>query len=90
MNANWRKSTRSNSQGACVEVGGWRKSAYSALGECVEVGSYRKSTRSAAGNCVEVGAGDARVGVRDTKDPHRAITLEFPASAWGAFLGTLR
>jgi len=58
VEGNWRKPARSNSQGACVEVG-----------------SYRDG---------------ARVGVRDTKDPQRAVTLEFPAGAWQAFLGGLR
>ncbi|GGM49947.1 hypothetical protein GCM10012275_21050 [Longimycelium tulufanense] len=66
--AKWRKSTRSGSQGECVEVGylrrpGWRKSSRSSgqNGQCVEVAhlagvGWRKSSRS-AGNaaCVEVG-----------------------------------
>ena len=38
MMAGWRKSARSNSQGACVEVAAWRKPARCQTGECVEVG----------------------------------------------------
>jgi hypothetical protein len=52
------------------DVTGWRKSSYS------------------AGNaeCVEVAAGQAAVGVRDTKQHGSALMLEFPAAAWRAFI----
>jgi hypothetical protein len=72
----WRKSRRSNSSGNCVEVGaGWRKS--------------RRSNDS--GNCVEVQASPSWViGVRDSKQHERGPVLEFPASAWGAFVSAIR
>jgi hypothetical protein len=65
----WRKSTRSISNGACVEVSpGWRK-----------------STRSISnGQCVEAGSAARAVLVRDTAD-RGGVTLAFPAGAWAAF-----
>ncbi|MFI7387584.1 DUF397 domain-containing protein [Streptomyces sp. NPDC049813] len=38
------------------------------------------------GECVEVGAGSAKIVVRDTKDPARAVMGVTP-SAWTAFVG---
>lgn len=92
MSDTWRKSTFSNSQGACVEVASYRKSTHSVNnGQCVEVGDYRTSGYSVNnGACVEIGAGGAQVGVRDTKDPDRTVTLEFGSAAWGQFLDGLR
>lgn len=53
----------------------WRKSSYSAGGD---------------GDCVEVADGvPAVVPVRDSKAPHGPALL-FPASAWTAFLATLK
>ncbi|MER7485996.1 DUF397 domain-containing protein [Streptomyces sp. NPDC126497] len=53
----------------------WRKSSYSEGGD---------------GNCVEVAAGlPAVVPVRDSKSPHGPV-LRFPATAWTAFLDTLK
>lgn len=37
--AAWRKSSRSNSQGACVEVADWRKATRCESGACVEAGN---------------------------------------------------
>lgn len=53
----------------------WRKSSYSEGGD---------------GNCVEVADGlPAVVPVRDSKSPHGPV-LRFPATAWTAFLATLK
>jgi hypothetical protein len=89
----WRKSTYSNAQGDCVEVGTtWRKSTHStAQGECVEVSTaWRKSTHSNhSGNCVEVGTEIRAILVRDTTNRSGA-TLTIPAPAWQALLARVR
>ncbi len=87
----WRKASYSGGSGNCVEVAaGWRKSSYSDVnGGCVEVaaGDWRKSTYSDVnGDCVEVGGAEPVVGVRDTKQHGEGPVLEFPGTAWRAFL----
>jgi hypothetical protein len=72
----WRKSSRSNSQGQCVEVAAatWRKSGRSnGQGQCVEV----------AGNVGGV------VGVRDSKDPSGPV-LRISPTGWAAFVEFLK
>jgi hypothetical protein len=53
---------------------------------------WRTSTRCVPNaNCAEINRGRSdRVGVRDSKHPIAASTLEFPPSAWTRFLDQLR
>jgi hypothetical protein len=55
-------------------------------------GSWRTSTRCVPnGNCAQINRGRFdRVGVRDSKRPVTASTLEFPPSAWARFLDQLK
>lgn len=70
--ATWRKSTYSDGQEDCLEVGvRWRKSTYSAAHEeCLEVAD------SLPGHLIPV---------RDSKVP-AGPTLLLPAGAWAAFV----
>ncbi|MFG1928815.1 DUF397 domain-containing protein [Cryptosporangium sp. NPDC048952] len=50
---------------------------------------FKKSTRSGGGtdsNCLEIATCAGRVGIRDTKDPVRAVTLDVPAGVWTTFV----
>ncbi|TDC78652.1 DUF397 domain-containing protein [Streptomyces hainanensis] len=70
----WRKSSYSNDNGDCVEVG-WRKSSYS---------------NQNGGDCLEVGDGvPGGLPVRDSKVPSGDV-LTFAAPAWAAFVARLR
>jgi len=52
--------------------------------------TWRKSSRSGGGdNCVEIARLDARVGVRDSKDP-LGPAFVFGTRAWSAFLTEVR
>ncbi|MFY1696451.1 DUF397 domain-containing protein [Solwaraspora sp. WMMA2101] len=74
--ATWRKSSRSNAQGHCVEVAD---------------ATWRKSSRSNdQGDCVEVADGlGGVVGVRDSKDPAGPVLVISPTS-WSAFIAATR
>ncbi|MQA25696.1 MAG: DUF397 domain-containing protein [Micromonosporaceae bacterium] len=77
--ATWRKSSRSNSQGQCVEVAG------------LDQPLWRKSSRSnAQGQCVEVAGLDQRadnsvIAVRDSKHPDGPV-LVFTPGEWAGFV----
>lgn len=89
----WRKSSRSNSQGTCVECATFRKASLSfSNGNCIEAGSYRKSSHSSTGGCVDAGHGDGRIGVRDTKQENIGYpdVLEFTPAQWREFLNRVK
>jgi hypothetical protein len=71
--AQWRKSSYSSANGACVEVAHvpaqWRKSTHS----------------STSGQCVEVAHLPEAIAVRDSKDP-TGPELIFTHEAWAAFV----
>lgn len=68
----WRKSTYTQSNGACVEI-------------TFPDAAWRKSSRSQSnGECVEVAVTPAIAGIRDSKQPDGGVVLaDFPA--WDAF-----
>lgn len=74
----WRKSSRSNGQGQCLEVAG------------LDNPIWVKSSRSnGQGQCVEVATDSRIVAVRDSKDPD-GPALPFAASAWSSFTAAVK
>ncbi|MBO2455508.1 DUF397 domain-containing protein [Actinomadura barringtoniae] len=70
-----RKSSHSEANGDCIEVGSWRKASHSEAGsECVEVGSAVQGT----------------VGVRDSKQGDDSPVLEFTRAEWASFIRSVR
>lgn len=70
-NVTWRKASRSGGNGGnCVEVGIWRTATYSGAN---------------GGDCVEVSCADARVAIRDSKNPD-GPKLSFTPAAWRSFM----
>ncbi len=93
----WRKSSYSTYNGACIEVASsaaqaqWVKSSLSfSNGNCAEVAAWRKATRRQTGECAEVGQGAAVVAVRDSKDRGKGPVLVFPADSWREFTGRVK
>jgi hypothetical protein len=59
-------------------------------GSDADVRWLKSSLSYANGDCVEVASlPDARIGVRDSKDPHGPV-LRFTAAEWTAFIGGVR
>jgi hypothetical protein len=75
--AQWRKSSYSSANGACIEVAHvpaqWRKSTHS----------------SGSGQCVEVARLPEAIAVRDSKDPDGPV-LTLTPQAWRSFTGQLK
>jgi hypothetical protein len=71
----WRKSHRSDANGGCVEVAAGRRGS---------------SFGDANGNSVEVGGAEPTVAVRDTRQHGEGPVLEFPGTAWRAFLTSVK
>lgn len=55
-----------------------------------EFGKSPYSGTNANSNCLEVAAADGRVGLRDTKDPQREVTLDVPAGSFRSFIEGLQ
>lgn len=92
MWSEWRKSSRSNGTGACVEVSVWRKSSRSnGTGSCVEMSVWRKSKRSngAGAECVEVALSTSAVRMRDSKNAAGPV-LGFAGDAMTVFLSAAK
>jgi uncharacterized protein DUF397 len=74
----WRKSSRSNGEGQCIEVAG------------LDNPIWVKSTRSnGQGECVEAATDGRTVAVRDSKNP-TGPAIPFTADAWTAFTGLVK
>lgn len=74
MPGNWRKSSLSFSNGACVEAASWRTASRPCDG----------------GACVEAAHGPGVVGVRDSFLGEASPVVEFPVAAWRGFTSRLR
>lgn len=76
--ARWRKSTRSNNGGDCVEI------------TALDAAAWRKSTRSNNGGaCVEIAGTNHVIAVRDSKDPD-GPHLDFSPQEWRSFITGLK
>lgn len=83
----WRKSSRSEIHGACVECRtSWSRSTRCESSHCAEV--WVRSTRCGDSFCAEVARPEDRVLLRDSKDLAGPV-LTFTPSSWNNFLDQL-
>jgi hypothetical protein len=87
----WRKSSYSVGNAACVEAGSWRKPSSSYNGtSCIEAGSWRASSACGGGECLETASCAHGVGVRDTVLASSSPVLKFSAREWERFTSALK
>jgi hypothetical protein len=88
LDDDWRKSSRSQINGQCLQARWHGPSRSIGNANCVQA-AWRKSSWSAAHNCTEVRSLGAHVEVRDSKDPGGPV-LAFSAGDWNAFLEEIK
>ncbi len=90
LGLHWRKSSRSASNGHCLEAR-WRKSGRSINGgHCLEAAFRKSSFSHANGSCTEAALRDGTVLVRDSRLGETSPVLAFSPGAWQVFLDGIK